>query len=273
MGETLFIETVEGRFAYDEAGAGPLVVCVPSMGDLRQEYRFLAPLLAAAAFRVATLDLRGLGESSIAWKDYSVVGVASDIGALIERLDAKGAIVVADSMGAGAAVYLAAERPDLVNALVLMDPFVRGAPKPIEKVLYSVLFAAPWGPLVWKSYYAALYPSRKPADFPDYTRRLSANLAEKGRMAALRAMMLASKEASGRALSRVRCPSVVIMGKRDPDFKDPEATARALADELGAAYRMVEGAGHYPHAEFPEETASLILDFLASAARPGAGRA
>ena len=23
--------------AYDEAGSGPLVVCVPSMGDLRQE--------------------------------------------------------------------------------------------------------------------------------------------------------------------------------------------------------------------------------------------
>ncbi len=273
MGKTLFIETAEGRLAYEEVGDGPLVVCVPSMGDLRQEYRFLAPFLAEAGFRVASLDLRGLGESSVGWKDYSVVGVASDIGAAIERLGAGRAYVVADSMGAGAAVYLAAERPDLVGGLVLMDPFVRGAAKPLEKVLYSLLFADPWGPFVWKAYYASLYPSRKPADFADYTRRLAANLAEKGRMAAVRSMMRASKEASGRAVGRVRCRSVVIMGKRDPDFKDPEAEARALAVELGSSHRMVEGAGHYPHAEFPGETASLVLDFLRDAERGGAGRA
>ena len=42
---TLFLEHANGRIAYDEAGAGPLVVCVPSMGDVRGEYRFLAPRL------------------------------------------------------------------------------------------------------------------------------------------------------------------------------------------------------------------------------------
>ena len=45
---TEFLELGEGRIAYDVAGEGPLVVMLPGLGDLRQEYRFLAPLLERA---------------------------------------------------------------------------------------------------------------------------------------------------------------------------------------------------------------------------------
>ena len=63
-----------GKIAYDDTGSGPLVVCAPSMGDVRGEYRFLAPQLVAAGYRVITMDLRGLGESSTHWPDFSVAG-------------------------------------------------------------------------------------------------------------------------------------------------------------------------------------------------------
>ncbi len=36
---------------------------VPGMGDLRAGYRFLAPALRAAGYRVACTDLRGHGDS------------------------------------------------------------------------------------------------------------------------------------------------------------------------------------------------------------------
>ena len=32
--------------------------------------------------------------------------------------------------------------------------------------------------------------------------------------------------------------------------------------------RVVEGAGHYPHAEFPEETSEIVLNFLRELRRP-----
>lgn len=54
----------EGRIAYDVAGAGPLVICAPGMGDLRSVYRFLAPELVHAGYRVATMDLRGRGRGT-----------------------------------------------------------------------------------------------------------------------------------------------------------------------------------------------------------------
>ena len=37
----------DGTVAYEITGAGPLVVCVPGMGDLRSTWRHLAPSLIA----------------------------------------------------------------------------------------------------------------------------------------------------------------------------------------------------------------------------------
>ena len=49
------------------------------MGDLRSTYRFLTPKLVAAGYRVVSLDVRGHGESSVRWDDYSVGAVAADL--------------------------------------------------------------------------------------------------------------------------------------------------------------------------------------------------
>jgi pimeloyl-ACP methyl ester carboxylesterase len=260
---TLFWASPTGNLAYDDQGTGPLVVCVPGMGDLRQEYRFLAPRLVEAGYRVVTVDLRGHGESTPLGTDYSVAGVGADLAGLIRHLNAGPARVLGDSMAAGASVWLAAEHPNLVDRLVLMGPFVRSEPTFWTNLLYSVLFGGFWGADAWTACYAGLYPTHKPSDFPTYTKALRDNLAEPQRMNALRAMLYASKGASESRLGLVRAPVLVLMGTKDPDFPKPEDEARWVADQLRGTYRMIEGAGHYPHAEFPEVTAPLILEFLA----------
>ena len=40
---TKYLKQENGQIAYDDQGSGPLVICVPSMGDMRGEYRFLDP--------------------------------------------------------------------------------------------------------------------------------------------------------------------------------------------------------------------------------------
>lgn len=51
---TKFLDRPGGRIAYDDSGgAGPLVICAPSLGDLRQEYRFLTPQLVATGFHTS----------------------------------------------------------------------------------------------------------------------------------------------------------------------------------------------------------------------------
>jgi pimeloyl-ACP methyl ester carboxylesterase len=257
---TDFVTNGKGKIAYNDSGSGPLVVAIPSMGDLRSEYRFLAPQLAAAGYRVASMDVRGHGDSSIGWDDYSVAGVGSDVVALIRALNGP-AVIVGASMGAGAGVWAAAEAPDLVSGLVCIGPFVRGGSNWLGRVL-SVMFARPWGAAAWLSYYNSLYPSRKPADFDEYRSRLGANLAQPGRLEALQAMLVASKSAAELRLPRVKAPALVLMGSRDPDFKQPEAEAAWVAKSLRGRYQMIAGAGHYPQAEIPEVTGPHILSFL-----------
>lgn len=260
---TLILNHAEGQIAYDERGKGPLVLCVPSMGDVRDEYRFLAPQLAQAGYRVVTMDVRGHGESSTAWDDFSVAGVGSDIVALIRHIDGGPAVVIGDSMAAGATVWAAAEAPELLAGVILAGPFVRSEPSLFSSLLFGAMFSRPWGPAMWQWYYKMLYPTRKPEDFAEYVQKLRKNLAEAGRMEALQKMLAASKSASEQRLGRVKAPALVLMGTKDPDFKKPEVEARWVAEQVNAQLHMIEGAGHYPHAEMPEAVAPLVLAFLA----------
>jgi len=261
---TQYLNTESGRIAYDESGAGQLVVCIPSMGDLRAEYRLLAPQLVAGGFRVLSMDVRGHGESSTTWQDFSVAGVGSDLLALARKLNSGPALIVATSMAAGAAIWAAAEAPEWVKGLVLIGPFVRGETNLPGRLLYSALFSRPWGPAMWGMYYNSLYPARKPADFTEYCAALRANLREPGRMESLQHMLTAPKSASEQRISRVKAPALVLMGSKDPDFKQPEAEAQWVANQLGARYEMIPDAGHYPHAEMPEKSGPLVMSFLNS---------
>ncbi len=114
---TQYLERTQGRLAFDDRGTGPLVICVPSMGDVRQEYRFLAPILVEAGYRVVTMDVRGHGESSVNWPDYSVTAIGADILALIRHLNAGPTLLVGNSMAGGASVWAAAEAPELIATI------------------------------------------------------------------------------------------------------------------------------------------------------------
>jgi pimeloyl-ACP methyl ester carboxylesterase len=259
---TQYINVPDGKLAYDSTGNGPLVIGIPSMGDLRSEYRYLTPQLVAAGYRVVCMDVRGHGESDIQWPDYSVAGIGQDILALIHALDAGPAILLGDSMAAGAAIWAATEAPDFVDALVLLDPVVRGEVSGLYRMLLTVLFARPWGPSAWLAYFKTLFPTRKPADYAEYTAGLKQNLSESGRLEALYQMMIASKAASEGRVQRVSAPTLVLMGTKDPDFKDPAAEAEWLAGELNGTFEMIEGAGHYPHVEMPEIIGARVIEFL-----------
>lgn len=264
---TDYLEHAGGRIAYDVTGPerGELIICAPGMGDVRAEYRLLTPLLAKAGYRVATMDLRGHGESSTGWADHSSAAVGTDFVALAKHLGGP-ATLVGDSYAAAAAVVAAADQPDLVKAIVLAGPFVRTVPAGLAAKLATALVAR--SRRLWLTYYKSLYKSGKPADFAVYTRALSANLKEPGRFAAFAAMAKGTHDVSESKLPGVQCPALVLMGEKDPDFPDPAAEADWIAKHLTgttAQVRVLPGCGHYPPAEQPGPSAEAVLAFLADA--------
>ena len=254
----------DGLIAFDDSGGnGPIIICVPGLGDLRQQYRFLAPRLASKGFRVITMDVRGHGASSVDWPDYSAASVGADIVALIRYLGAKKVYVVGNSMAGAAAVWVAAEIPGAIAGIVLIDPFVREMPTSV--FLSAFLKAAtqrPWGPSFWSMYYGSLYKSAPPSDLPAYREALVANLKEPGRIEAVKAMIFASKSPCEARIPEVRAPVLVMMGSLDPDFNDPAAEAKWVADHLHGKKLMVAGTGHYPHVEYPDIAGAAIVAFI-----------
>ena len=281
---TEFADIDGGRIAYDVTGQGPLVVLSHGIGDRRQAYRFLAPRLAQAGYRVAAADLRGHNESSMGWKSVtgkdaiSRADIAGDLLALIRHLGGP-AVIVGHSISGGAATIAAAMEPELVSAIVEINPFTRVQKTDLGGLLRvrryrrgsvrlggTVIFRSL---RLWMSYLDVAYPT-KPADYADYMAALRAKLAEPGRMAEFLKTVKTTPADAQAKLPGIRCPALIIMGTEDPDFADPRAEGVAIAAAMPAGLgtvTMIGGAGHYPHAQCPDEVAALVIPFLNEPAR------
>jgi pimeloyl-ACP methyl ester carboxylesterase len=263
MTETKFLTVPDGSIAYDDSGTGPLIVATPAMLDLRSELRFLTPLLVDAGFRVVTIDQRGMGETSGDWPEYGSIPLARDLMALIRELDAGPAIIYGTSNGAAAGVYTAAEAPELVRGLVLSAPFVRdGRMSWVQRQLTQVM-KVPFLTLpIYMSYFPKWEP-RRPPDFDDHIAKLRANLREPSRRNVIRGYMFqqSHREAELR-LGQVDVPSLVIMGTGDVDWPDPVAEANWIVEQLGSELLVLDGAGHHPHVEYPDQIAQAVGAFV-----------
>lgn len=273
--ETRFLDRPGGRLAYEVSGEGPLVVCAPGMGDLRSVYRALAPQLVEAGFRVATMDLRGHGDSDPTFDRYDSVATGTDLLALADALGGS-AVLIGNSMSAGGAAWAAAEQPSLVRGLVLIAPFVRNPPTSIvATIAMRIGLVRPWGIAAWRSYYAKLYRGQTPLDLQGHIAAIGASLAEPGRWTAFVRTTRTSHAPVEARLSEVAARSLIVMGTADPDWKDATLEARWVAKALNGETLLVPGAGHYPQSESPEFVGPAIIKFIGglSPEAPRDGRA
>lgn len=274
---TEYLTVDGGTIAYEVAGSGPLIVLAHGMGDSRAAYRAVVPQLVAAGYRVAAADLRGCGESSVDWPAWSRTAIAGDLLALIRHLGGP-AVLVGHSISGGAATVAAAREPSLITAVVELAPFTRKQSMSLGDLrarrtrqgMLRLLGAAAFNSVrLWRSYLDVAYPGVKPAHWTERLDRFDSLLREPGRMKALRGMGFSAPADAGAQLASVRCPVLVVMGTLDPDWADPHTEGAAIVDALPSGLgrlEMIEGAGHYPHDQCPDQVVSLMLPFLRSEA-------
>jgi pimeloyl-ACP methyl ester carboxylesterase len=269
-----------GQLAYDVTGQGPLIVLSHGMGDHRNAYRHLVPRLAAAGYRVANLDMRGHGESSMNWTSHdgseaiSRTDVAGDLIALIGDLGGP-AVIVGHSLSGGAATIAAAQAPELVSGIVELNPFTKTQTTSVAalftvsryrrgglRLMGTMLFKSLGQ---WLSYLNVAYPI-KPVDHDQAIADLAAKLREPGRFAEFMKTGKSTPADAHAQLPNISCPALIVMGTEDPDFVDPKAEGEAIVALMPAGLGQValsEGSGHYPHADSADRIAELTLKFLA----------
>lgn len=214
------------------------------------------------------MDLRGQGESSANWHEYTDAAIASDMLALIRHLGGGPASILATSKATGGALRAAIDDPNLVGSLVLIGVMVAAPRSSVLTHLMTYGLLNPlWGVALYDSYFSKLYPKARPSDFAEHRAKVKAMLKEPGRLRALRQLFSESSGATYARHSEVVAPVLILMGSRDPDVRHPEQEAYLLGSRLPfATVRIIDGAGHHLAAETPEEVGSNTLAFLAARA-------
>jgi pimeloyl-ACP methyl ester carboxylesterase len=244
------------------------------MGDSRHSYRFIVPALVTVGYRVANVDIRGTGDSSLGWDGYSRTDIGGDLVALVRHLGGP-AVIMGQSISGGAATIAAATAPDLIAGVIELAPFTRKqsvSPGGLLRVKRYRAGSTQLGMVMmlgslsaWKKYLDLAYPT-KPADWAGELGRIEAKMSEPGRMKALQAMTKSAPTDAGAQLPNVKCPVLIVEGSLDPDWADPRAEGEKVIADLPTGLGelvVIEGAGHYPHAQTPDQVLELALPFLA----------
>jgi pimeloyl-ACP methyl ester carboxylesterase len=111
---------IEINYVVGPNNGAPLVL-VPGQGaDWRTYKKVLAPL--SESYHVFALDVRGHGKSDWTTGEYTFTSIGRDMTAFLESVADEPAIISGNSSGGLIALWLAANRPDLVKAIILEDP-------------------------------------------------------------------------------------------------------------------------------------------------------
>ncbi|MEU6641579.1 alpha/beta fold hydrolase [Saccharomonospora sp. NPDC046836] len=222
------------RLTYTEFGSGDqIVVLTHGIMFTRRMHAPLARKLAAAGYRVVTLDLLGHGESdrpTESWY-YSMPAFAEQTIALLDHLGIDDAVIGGTSLGANVALEIAVTAPERVRGLVVEMPVLDNAIVAALLTFGPLLFAARFLPVTVRAVGAVARLLPRGGQWLDaLTETLDQRPAS---MAALLHGVFFGRIAPPKAVrTRIRVPALVIGHQRDPihPFGDADTLAVDLPD-------------------------------------------
>ncbi len=284
---------LDGPVAYREWD-GPVdttFVLVHGLGGSHLNWVQVAPGIAGLG-RVLAPDLPGFGESPLAGRSAALMDERRLLGRFIETLATGRVVVAGNSMGGGLAMLEAAIEPARVDGLVLtcsIFPWARGGlPHPAVMVAFALYdLGRPGERLVYERTrrvapetlvrlalrMTAADPRRIPPEVTDLQVQLLKQRAvdpeaAKAFIEAARSLLRLGRrpDVARRAMDAIRCPVLVLHGRRDRlvPVRFAQATLARYPSWRG---RIFLDLGHVPQMEAPGRWISEVADWFASAVR------
>lgn len=239
--------------------SGKPVVFANSLGTDLRVWEALLPLLPQS-LRFHRFDLRGHGLSDTPPPPYRMEELADDAAAILDAQGIKDAVFVGLSIGGMIGQMLAARRPDLVSALVLMDTAAKMGDADMWQARMDAVAAggiAAMADPILERWFAPGFRSQKKGLLALWRNMLIRTPVE-GYIGCCAAIAGADLTDQTRAL---RLPVLAIVGAEDG--ASPPEVVQATADLIpGAEFHVIAEAGHLPCVERPAEVAALITAFL-----------
>jgi pimeloyl-ACP methyl ester carboxylesterase len=262
---------------FRRGGSGEPILLIHGLAGSSRTWDDVIPTLTEH-YDVIAPDLLGHGESAKPVGDYSLGAFASGLRDFLAVLGVPSVTIVGHSFGGGVAMQLAYQHPRLVDRLVLVGSgglgrevswLLRVLTLPGAEYLMPIGFPKP---LVDRATGIGRELGRRNMRSPklaEMWRAYSSLAGAQNRSAFVRTMRGVIEpggqtvNASDRLYLAAHVPTLIVWG--DSDGIIPVAHAYT-AHELIPTSRLeiMEGVGHFPHVEAPEEFCEVLLDFLAT---------
>ncbi len=264
----------------------PTIVCVHGLGGSAVNWSAIAPALTDR-FRLLAPDLAGHGLTQSMGRETTVTANRALLHRFIESVPGAPVILMGNSMGGMISLIQAANAPDAVAGLILLDPalpVVLTRPDPLVTAMFAA-YATPGLGWVLMAYRRSLSPEaavamtlslccvdtgRVPADVVAQhvaiaRHRLQFADATRDFLAAARSVTATTGYVRGltyrRGIRTITAPVLLVHGERDRLV--PVAVARAAAQANPSwSLKVLPDIGHVPQLEAPQDTARAVLDWL-----------
>ncbi len=263
------------QIGYRRAGQGPVLLLlhgiagssrtwIPAMQLLQHDYTVLAP------------DFLGHGESAKPLGDYSLGNLAASLRDLLHLLGVDRVTVIGQSYGGGVALQFAYQFPELCDRLVLVDAgglgrevswILRLATLPAAEFVMPVLFpsfARGWGDSVARISRRLGFHNARAEEVWSAYRSLTNPENRKAFVTTMRGVIDPGGQvvsAMDRLYLAAHMPTLIVWGDRDTII--PVVHAYKVHEAIpGSRLRIMEGVGHFPHAEEPVRFVEILEEFL-----------
>lgn len=247
------------HYALDGPRDAPVFVFANSLGTDMRIWNAVAGRLAGR-FQVVRYDKRGHGLSGATAPPYRMEDHVDDIGALLDALAIRQAIVCGISVGGMIALALAARQPERVRGLILCDTAAKIGTHEMWQARIDAILEGGIEVLadaIMERWLSPAFRAGRPDETAGWRNMLVRTPVDGycGTCAAIRDADLTSQAAG------IRVPTLALCGSEDG--ATPPDLVRTTAGLIpGARFELIDGAGHLPCIEYPERVARLIESFI-----------
>ena len=267
--EDRFLKIGDQLVHIEQAGQGEPVILLHGFGGSTYAWRNVMPALAAA-FRVVAIDLNGFGytQRPRTFESYTREGQADLVLRVMDALGFEKAHLMGHSYGGGLSLFIASRHPERVRSLVLVDSSAptysndrRSRAASVKPLLGLYLRSFVLRPeTVRKALLRSFHDDSLVT--PELVQEYYERIRVEGVVDAYYGLTAPTRTRPEPVeLEKIRVPTLVIWGAEDT-LITAEAGRRAAERMPDSEFVVLEGVGHVPMEEKPQELLQAVLPFL-----------
>lgn len=257
----MFININNINVYYEITGKGSPVLLLHGWGGSISSFKPLTDILQQN-YNVTVLDFPGFGKSDVPESPWGTSSYTVFLAKFMEQIGLKQTDIIAHSFGGRVAIRLAAEHPEMVNKLVLVNS---AGIKPHRTYKYYLkTFIAKTGKI------AAKIPGESGKKIKNRIYRYigSKDFLNAGPMRSILIKII--NEDLQPLLKRIMSPTLLIWGEND--LETPVYMGKIMEREIkNAGLVVLKNAGHYSYLDQFQHFCAIIANFLKAPARENNG--